>query len=225
LFVCLLFVCVLLYSTTAAPPSTGPTAGAKAHTPSLNHHQTTQHKHDQKQILSRRNPLAMGGMGWKQRLLYFDSCAYSVTAPANVLLMLVPLIFMFTSASPFKIPRLWELCLAFGTYFILMQVAMWQAHRGALGGRLEHWRGTQVAFWMAFNRESSFLVLQPKLAGVALDQCLFWGGVARFEGSLFGAVVRHINLENVVPHNHQTHATTNTTLTTNTQKKNKNDDE
>jgi hypothetical protein len=107
------------------------------------------------QILARRNPLAMAGLGFKQRLLYFDSCAYSLTAPATIMLMAVPVIFLFTHTSPFSIPRLWELCVAFGTYFVLMQASMWQAHRGAVGGRLEHWRGTQVAFWMSFMQVGS----------------------------------------------------------------------
>lgn len=76
------------------------------------------------QILIRQNPLAKGGMGANQRMLYFDSVSYPLTAPATVMLSMVPIIFLFSGTTPFAIPRLWELALAFGVTYVLIQAMM-----------------------------------------------------------------------------------------------------
>jgi cellulose synthase/poly-beta-1,6-N-acetylglucosamine synthase-like glycosyltransferase len=87
------------------------------------------------QILFRRNPIAQPGLTWTQRMLYFESVAYALCAPITALLQLVPLVFMFSLTSPLHVPRLWELCVAFGLFFIAMELLvriLWWLQHGSV---------------------------------------------------------------------------------------------
>lgn len=118
------------------------------------------------QILVRANPLSRPGLGFVQRLLYFDASAYALQSPATLVLILVPLVFLFTGITPFAVREMWELLIAFGLFYVAQRIALWIAHLRIEGGTIgsgvagsEMLRTTQIGYWLAPNNTRAVLTV------------------------------------------------------------------
>lgn len=82
------------------------------------------------QILVAANPLTQPGLTPLQRLMFADSCAYPLSAPALLLICVVPLLWIFSEgvASPVRIhsPTLsmWDLLALLLVVFALREVSL-----------------------------------------------------------------------------------------------------
>ena len=108
------------------------------------------------QILARDNPLTRRGLVFAQRLLYFDASAYALQSPTTLVLILVPLVFLFTGVTPFAVREMWELLVGFGLFYVAQRAALWIAHLRIEGGTAgvgvagtEMLRTTQIGYWLA----------------------------------------------------------------------------
>jgi len=108
------------------------------------------------QILARDNPLSRRGLAFAQRLLYFDASAYALQSFSTLVLVLVPLVFLFTGVTPFAVREMWELLAGFGLFYVAQRAALWIAHLRIEGGTAgagvagaEMLRTTQIGYWLA----------------------------------------------------------------------------
>jgi hypothetical protein len=67
------------------------------------------------QILLHSNPLQQPGLTLAQRLLLYEACGFYWLAIPTVVIMLLPIVFLFTAVGPFRCEALWE----FSTAFVL----------------------------------------------------------------------------------------------------------
>ena len=131
------------------------------------------------QILARANPLSRRGLGLVQRLLYFDASAYALQSPTTLVLILVPLIFLFTGVTPFAVRDMWELLVGFGLFYVAQRTALWIAHLRIEGGTAgvgvagtEMLRTTQIGYWLAPGNVRALLtVFWHELRRRALAPC------------------------------------------------------
>jgi hypothetical protein len=65
------------------------------------------------QILMRTNPLQMPGLTIAQRLLFFEACAFYWLAIPTVIMMILPIVYIFTAIGPFRCEALWEFSITF----------------------------------------------------------------------------------------------------------------
>lgn len=110
------------------------------------------------QILYRDNPLRKAGLTMAQSFLFFEIGAHHYLAIGTVFLAIVPLLYPYLEISPVTVGNLWEFCIAFGVFFSINRLMMWQAHKAcSAGGDLELWRGGQMWVWMAPNHIKSII--------------------------------------------------------------------
>ena len=102
------------------------------------------------QILYIDHPLRKRGLNLIQSLLFYEIGAHHYQGIGTVFLAVVPIVYIFASASPLSVRNLWEFCIVFGVFFISNRLMVWWAHRSLeAGSGLELWRGGQVWVWMA----------------------------------------------------------------------------
>ena len=102
------------------------------------------------QILYIDHPLRKRGLNLTQSLLFFEIGAHHYQGIGTMFLAVVPIVYIFTNASPLSVRNLWEFCIVFGVFFVSNRLMVWWAHRSLeVGSGLELWRGGQVWLWMA----------------------------------------------------------------------------
>ncbi len=69
------------------------------------------------QILARDNPLAIPGLTFPQRLLFFESAAHHWLALPTLLMSLLPLAYLAAQVSVMQVEQMWEFVAAFGCYY------------------------------------------------------------------------------------------------------------